>query len=151
MKLNKTLALVALVGGGLLAGTALQAQDSTNTPPAGEHHGGPGMRKAPNIDQMVDKMAKDLNLTDDQKVKVKAVMEDQMAKAKELRENTTLSPEEKRTKMKEMREAHIAKMKEILTAEQFEKWQKHAQQRPRGPQGHGDKPAPGGDNPPKQN
>ena len=150
MKLNKTLALVALVGGGLLAGTVLQAQDSTNTPPAGEHHGGAGMRKAPTVDQMVDRMAKELNLTDDQKPKVKAALEERNQAARKLNQESGLSPEDHRAKMKEIQEAFVAKMKTILTTEQFDKWHKNMPH-PRGPQAHGDKPAPGGDNPPKQN
>jgi Spy/CpxP family protein refolding chaperone len=153
MKLNKTLALIALVGASLLAGATLQAQDEPKDKPPGDHGGpggpgGPGMRGRPSIDQMVDQMAKNLNLTDDQKTKVKAAMEDQQAKMKALREDTSLSQEDRRAKMKEIREGFVAKMKTILTADQFEKWQKH--QRPHPPQGRGEKPGPGdgGSNPP---
>ena len=150
MKLNNTFALVALLAGGLFAGTTVQAEDSTNTPPAGEHHGGGGVRQRPTVDQMVDKMAKDLNLTDDQKTKVKAAVEERNQQARKLNQDTSLSPEDHRAKMKEIQEAFVAKMKTILTAEQFEKWHKQMPH-PRGPQGQGEKLAPGGDNPPKQN
>src|SRR5215471_12384664 len=97
MKLNKTIALVALVAGSLFAANALQAQDSTNTPPAGKHPGGPGMRGRPGFDEM----AQELNLTDDQKTKVKAAMADMMNKMKAVHDDTSLSPEDKRAKMKE--------------------------------------------------
>jgi periplasmic protein CpxP/Spy len=138
MKLTKTLAFAALVAGSLLAGTALQAQDSTNTPPAGKHTGGPGMHGRPNIDQM----AKELNLTDDQKTKVEAAMQDQQAKMKALHSDTSLSKEDRHAKVKEIHEGFTAKMKEILTPDQFEKWQKHMQHHPhRG----------GDDNAPKSN
>jgi len=142
MKLNKTIALVALVAGSLFAAGALQAQDSTNTPPAGKHPGGPGMRPRPGLEQM----AKELNLTDDQKAKVKAAMEDQMTKMKAVHEDANLSPEDKRAKMKEIHDGFVAQMKTILTPEQFEKWQKHMQQRPHPPKGDGNQPPAGGDN-----
>jgi Spy/CpxP family protein refolding chaperone len=145
MKLNKTLALVALMAGGLFAASTLQAQDSTNTPPAGEKHGGPGgMHGRPNAEMM----AKELGLTDDQKAQVKAAMEDMQSKAKALREDTSISAEDKKAKFKEIRDANQAKMKEILTPEQFAKFQKHMQHRPGGP--GSDKKAPGSDAPPKE-
>ena len=143
MKLNKTLALAALVAGSLLAGTALQAQDSTNTPPAGARPGGPGQRGRANIDQL----AKDLGLSDEVKAKVKVVLDDQQTKMTELRKDTTMAAEDKRAKAKEIREATTAKLKEILTAEQLAKWQEHMQRnRPAGgPSGAG-----GAGAPPKQ-
>lgn len=133
MKMTKTLALAALVAGSLLTGTTLQAQDTPAGKPPGIQ-GGPGMRGRPNIDQI----AKELNLTDDQKTKLKAAMDDQMTKMKALRENTSLSAEDKRTKSKEIREEFQAKVKEILTPEQLEKWQKHMQ---RGRPAGGNQPA----------
>ena len=140
MKLNKTFALAAIVAGSLFAGTTLQAQDSTNTPPAGEKHpGGPGgMHGRPNIDMI----AKDLGLTDDQKAKVKTILEDQQTKMKALREDTSLSLEAKKAKAKAMRDTFIASMKEILTPEQLAKWQQHMQHnRPPGGTGGGTPPS----------
>jgi Spy/CpxP family protein refolding chaperone len=149
MKLTKTLAIAALMAGGLFAGSALQAQDNTNTPPAGARPGGPGMRARPNIEQIT----KDLGLSDDQKAKVKTLMEDQAKKVQELRADTSLSQEDRRAKMKEIRDDMVSKMKEILTADQFEKWQKMMPRRPQGgpggAPGGADKPAAGGDNAPK--
>ena len=128
MKLNKTLALAALVAGSLFAGSvALQAQDNTNTPPAGAPPGGHGMRGRPNFEMI----AKQLELTDDQKPKVKPIVEDMQKQASELRKDTSLSQEDRRAKMKEIREAATAKLKDILTADQFAKWEKMGQrQRP---------------------
>jgi Spy/CpxP family protein refolding chaperone len=137
MKLTKTFALAAVVAGSLLAGTALLAQDSTNTPPAGA----PGLRR-PNAEQI----AKQLDLSDDQKTKVKAALEEQQSKMKALREDASLSQEDKRAKAKELRESFIEKMKEILTPEQFEKWQKIMQHRTRPGAGG---PPPAGDTAPK--
>jgi Spy/CpxP family protein refolding chaperone len=127
MKLTKTLALAALVAGGLLAGTALQAQNSTNnTPPANTHFIPPGIHR-PNAEMI----AKNLGLTDDQKAKVQAALEDQQQKMMGLRSDTSVAPQDKPAKAKEIREAFTAKMKEILTPDQFEKWQKPMQLRMR--------------------
>ena len=146
MKLTKTFALAALVAGSLFAGTALQAQNSTNTPPAGEKHPGApgGFQGRPNGEAM----AKELDLSEDQKAKVQAAMAEVQKQMRSLRENTSLSQEEKRAKAMEIRNSVQNKMQEILTADQFEKWQKHMQQhRPPGGAGGGQ----GGNQPPKQN
>lgn len=139
--MTKTIALVALVAGGLLAGTALQAQDAPKDKPAAGAKGGPAMRGRPNVEQI----AKELSLTDEQKSKVKAALEDQQAKMKALREDTSLSQEDKKAKAKELREGMHAKMKEILTPEQLTKWQE--MQKNRGP---GGKPGNGGEKPAKK-
>ena len=148
MKLNKTLALAALVVGSLFAGSTLSAQDSNNTPPAGAPPGGPGQRGRPNFEQI----AKQLELTDDQKPKVKAVLDEQQQKIADLRKDTSLAPEDRRAKVKEIRDASTAKLKDILTAEQLAKCQKLGSGNRRPPGGSGATPPPaGGDNAPKNN
>ena len=127
MKLKKTLALAALVAGSLIAGSsALQAQDNTNTPPAGAPPGG-GMRGRPNFEMI----SKQLDLTDDQKPKVKTVLEDMQKQMGDLRKDTSMAQEDRRAKMKEIHDGASAKLKDILTPEQFAKWEKMGQrQRP---------------------
>ena len=123
MKLNQTIALMALVAGSFLASPAVQAQDAPKDKPPGAQ-GGPGgpagvAARRPNV----DKIAKDLGLTEVQTTKFKAAREDEMKNMRELRSNTTLSQDEKKAKAKTLREAGIAKMKEILTPEQLTKYQ----------------------------
>lgn len=65
----------------------------------------------------------DLNLTDDQKAKLKEVFAGQGEKLKELRANTSLSPEEKMREFRAMQEKMDPEVKAILTSEQFAKWQ----------------------------
>ena len=130
MKLNKTLALAALIAGSLLAGSTLQAQDATNTPPAGAPPG--GMHARPDF-------AKELNLTEDQKPKFKEIMQGRMEKMKELRADTTASAEDKKAKGKAIQEDTTKQLKALLTDEQFAKWQKMGQGMHRPPAG-----APGG-------
>ncbi|HEY5296984.1 MAG TPA: hypothetical protein VIK59_03590 [Verrucomicrobiae bacterium] len=139
MKSTKTIIVAALAAGALLAGNlAGRAQDSTNIPPdAAMHHHGPDM--------------KSLNLTDDQKPKVKAVMDEQMQKMRDLRQSDdfkSLSREDKMAKMKAIHDDTATKLKPILTPEQFAQWQKM------GPGMHHNGPPEGGNGsntPPPQN
>ena len=141
MKSTKTMILATLAVGSLLAFSPTLRADDTNMPPtkppAGAPPGGPrgGMRGGPGLDQL----AAALNLTDDQKAKVKPILEARDKKIKDLREDTSLSPEDRRTKMQSIREETMDQMKAVLTPEQFEKYQKMGQ-RPRR------NAAPGGDN-----
>jgi Spy/CpxP family protein refolding chaperone len=131
MKLNKTLMIATLAVGSLFAsGLPSQAQDNTNTPPANTPPPG-GMRQRPNFDTI----AKQLELTDDQKPKVKAVFDEMQQKQKDLRADTSVAQADKRAKAKEIRDAATAKLKDILTADQFAKWEKMGPgQRQRPPQ-----------------
>ncbi len=137
MKLNKSLLLTALFAGSLLTGTsALQAQDSTNsaTPPASDAP--KPVRARPGFDMI----AKRLNLTDDQKPKVKPIIEDMMTKLHEAGSDHSLSREDRQAKMKEIRDATGEKLKEILTPEQYETWTKMGPGQ-RGPRPAGSNPA----------
>ena len=124
MKMNQTMALVALLAGGLLAGSALQAQDTpTNQPPAAVPGGGPGGPRG--IRPLSpEKIGKELALSDDQTTKFKAVMEDQRKQMMDLRGDTSVAPQDKRAKSKTIRDATNAKLKEIFTPEQYEKYLK---------------------------
>jgi len=114
MKLNQTLTILALAAGGLFAGSlALQAQTSTNAPP-------PLRARGLNFDNI----AKQLDLTEAQKPKVKAVIDDYNQKMIDLRKDSSIAPTELRSKIKEIYDAMTAKLKAILTADQFAKWQK---------------------------
>ncbi len=65
---------------------------------------------------------KELNLTAEQKEKMKSVHKDFRAKVEELNKNTSLSKDDKSAKRKELRENHQAEVKKILTAEQQQKY-----------------------------
>jgi len=132
MKATRTLFIAALIAGSLFAGnTALRAAD-TNTPPStppaggpppGGPPGGPGMRGRLGFDMT----AKQLDLTEDQKPKVKAILDDEVQQMRDLRQDNSLSPDDRRTKMRTARDNTAAKLKDVLTPEQFVKWQKVTQ------------------------
>ena len=88
-----------------------------------------------------EKIAKDLDLSDEQKPKFKAVMEDVRKQMTDLHADTSLSQTDKRAKGKAIREATNNKMKEILTPEQYEKYLKLAPSGPRNRSGAGTPPA----------
>jgi periplasmic protein CpxP/Spy len=129
MKVTKPMIIAALVAGNLLAwNPALRAAD-TNTPPAakpanacpdGKQRPMGMMRGGPGLDQI----AQQLNLTEDQKAKVKPILEERDKKMMEMRGGTGLSQEERRAKMQAIRQETVTQMKAVLTPEQFEKWQK---------------------------
>ena len=119
--------IAALAAGSLLVWSpALRAGDTNtppSTPPAGAPPAGqrpPGMRGGPSLDQL----AQQLNLTDDQKAKVKPILEARDQKMRDLRGDTSLTPEDRRAKMKALRDDMVTQMKAVLTPEQFDKWQK---------------------------
>ena len=59
-----------------------------------------------------------LNLTDDQKAKVKDILADAKTKRQAVVSDTSLNEEQKRAKMKELHEGMMAKLNEVLTPEQ---------------------------------
>ncbi len=59
-----------------------------------------------------------LNLTDDQKAKVKDIFADAKTKKQALSSDTSLNEEQKKAKMKELHSGIMAKLNEVLTPEQ---------------------------------
>ena len=143
MKINKTSLITLLTGALLIAGTGLQAQDAP--PKDAPKDAKPSDRQRPQWgggegggqqDPMA-KMAEELKLTDDQKAKLKEARQEQMEKMRAIRSDDSLTQEQKREKTRALREDFNKKVKEILTAEQFEKWEK---MRPQGGQRPGGGP-----------
>lgn len=79
-------------------------------------------------------IAKALNLTDEQKEKVKPIIDEETKKIQELRQQKDLSPQERTAKLREIRETTYQKMKPILTEEQWKKFYRPLQPAPQ-PQG----------------
>lgn len=131
MKASKISLIVALIAGVMLAySPALRAEEGKENKDAKTHQGRP--ERGAGMKEHLDKMAKDLNLTADQKAKVEAAMKEQGEKMRGMRD---LSPDERREKGKALREDMAKKMKGILTADQFEKWEKMRSQGRRGGSG----------------
>ena len=133
MKMNGRNIVALFAVGGLLAGSqALPAQDSTNSPPAG----GPPpsqarMMRQPNIDRMVQRLTLQLNLTDDQQTKVKAILADQFQQMNMVRTNTSLTVQDQRSKIMGIRGKSMNQLKAVLTQDQFAQFLHMRQRGPR--------------------
>jgi periplasmic protein CpxP/Spy len=99
----------------------------------GQRHHGWG-NKSP--DQMVDRhlemLSKRLNLTDDQKAKVKPLLENEFKQMQDLRQNSSLSREDKRAKFREIRESTNSQIRSLLNSDQqksFDEWQQQMKER----------------------
>ena len=112
-----TLIALAAVAGVLSLQPLTRAADTNEpAPPAA------GGRLAAQRERMQE-TARELNLTDEQKEKLQAIIRGQGEKLRELRQDTSLSQPEKAEKFKAIREDIIAEAKKVLTPDQFEKWQ----------------------------
>lgn len=119
MKWNKAIVVTALLASGLA--TAIpraHALENADSKPA-QKEGRRGQ-----VADRLEKMAKELNLTTDQKEKLKGVFKDEAEKMKGLREDKNLSKEDRRSRLKSIHEDFEGQLKNILTPEQQEKWAK---------------------------
>jgi Spy/CpxP family protein refolding chaperone len=112
MMIKKTLGgLVSLgLAAALAAPRALAKPQTTPTPQTagkemGMHHG-------------LEAAVESLNLTDDQKAKVKDIFADAKTKKQTLSSDTSLNEEQKKAKMKELHSATMTKLNEVLTPDQ---------------------------------
>ena len=81
--------------------------------------GGPGNAGA-TMQERFDRIAEQLNLTEEQKGKVQEAFRSEFETMRGLRD---ASPQERQEKVKAMMEEQDKKMKEILKPDQYEKWQ----------------------------
>jgi len=113
-------------------GAVAQDQDQ-NAPPSamGGHQGkgGHGMRGTP--EQRLERLSKQLNLTDDQKAKIKPILEDEDTKMKALWQDSSTDPQDKRGKFMALHQSSNDQIKALLTDDQQKKFadmQAHMQQ-----------------------
>jgi len=113
--------LVLLAAGLTFAQPSQESQAPTPDKHAGMHH-------EESADQHLQMLSEKLNLTDDQKAKVKPVLQDQMQQMKAVREDSSLSEEQKRTKMKSIHESMHEQINSVLTPEQQVKFKQMKQE-----------------------
>ena len=105
------------------AQTSQQSQASTPGKHAGMH------QKGESAEQHLQMLSEKLNLTDDQKAKLKPILQDEMQQMKAVREDSSLSEDQKRAKMKSIHESLHDQINAVLTPEQQAKFKemKHEQ------------------------
>jgi Spy/CpxP family protein refolding chaperone len=112
MKIEKILG--GLVSLGMVAALAVPfAQAKSQTAPASQAAG-----KEMGMRDRLQTAVESLNLTDDQKAKVKDIFADAKAKREGVFKDASLSDDQKKAKMKELHGATMAKLNEVLTPEQ---------------------------------
>jgi Spy/CpxP family protein refolding chaperone len=94
---------------------------------AGRHHGA----------RNLDRMKKDLNLTDDQVAALKKNHEDMAQQFKALREDKNLTADQKKVEMKKFRDQQHESLKSILTPEQLQKLEQEKKEHKQAAQGRG--------------
>jgi periplasmic protein CpxP/Spy len=112
---------------------------------------GRGMMASP--EERVNRLSQELNLTDDQKTKIKAIYQDQADKGAKLREDTSLSQDDRRAKMMDMQKDTSEKIKAVLDKDQqkkFDEMQERMRQRGPGGAGAGAAKPEGAQKPPQQ-
>ncbi len=142
-KLNLILSMAAMLifSAAAFAGTPQDAQSSQQPNAqsgtghghgAGEGHG----RGMMNADAMLDHMSKELNLTDDQKTKIKPILEEQTKQMQDVRQSTSTSPEDRRAKMKQIHENTMSQIRPILNSDQQKKLEEMMSRRGERGEGH---------------
>ena len=109
----------------LLTGFGAFAQDSTQTPPATNAE--PPATTAPKhmhgdqAEHRLKRLSKKLNLTDDQKEKIRPILQDEEKQLTEMEADSALTAQQKHKKTKEIRRSSRSQLVAILTPEQKEK------------------------------
>jgi len=97
--------LVVLSVGLLLAGQTAQAPQATD-------------HSAMSADAHLQMLSENLNLTDDQKAKLKPILQDQEQQVKAVNNDTSLTEEQKTAKKKALHESFHEQLNAVLTPEQ---------------------------------
>ena len=125
--------LCALAIAMICCGTALFAQDTMSQGgqgPGGGHH---GMMMSP--DQQLQRMTKQLNLTDAQQQKIKPILEQQHQQMESLNQDSSMSQQDHMSKMRDIHQSTHAQIKAVLTPDQQAKWEQMQNRHMEG--GHG--------------
>lgn len=117
------LAILVLSAAGLtFARTPQESQAPAPNKHGGMHHNGES------VDQHLQMLSEKLNLTDDQKAKLKPILQDQMQQMKTVHEDSSLSAEQKRAKVKSIHESFHDQVNAVLTPEQQTKFKQMQQE-----------------------
>jgi Spy/CpxP family protein refolding chaperone len=105
--------------------TFAQPSQESQAPTPNKHA---GMQRGESADQHLQMLSEKLNLTDEQKAKLKPILQDQMQQMKAVREDSSLSEEQKRAKMKPIHESLHDQINAVLTPEQQAKFKQMRQE-----------------------
>ena len=107
---------ICLLGVAVWAQQTPPAQGDNSQAPAG--HGKMGHGQGMNADEHLQMLAQKLNLTDDQKAKIKPILEQHMQERQSIMKDQSLSQAEKHSKIQASMESAHTKIDPILTDDQ---------------------------------
>jgi protein CpxP len=117
--------IVSVLGGALLLSTGAFAQDQTSGTASqdqqqtGQKMGGHRHRaKMKDPQARLDHMSKVLNLTDDQKRKIKPILDNENQQMQALKSDTSTAKKDKRAKMMDIHKSTMDQIKPILNSDQ---------------------------------
>jgi|SRR5215469_538553 len=117
------LSLTLLLAAGL---TFAQTSQEPKPPPPEKHS---GMHdEGESLDQHLQTLSKKLNLSDEQKAKIKPILQDQMEQMKAVRADSSLSKDQRRAKIKSIHDSSHDRINTVLTPEQQAKLKQMKQQ-----------------------
>jgi periplasmic protein CpxP/Spy len=130
MKTLRITVLTAMVGFASLAfaqgGGAAQGEGQGQ----GEHQG--MHRQMPSVDDQVNRLDKQLNLSDEQKTQVRSILQSQHDKMQQLFQDSSADPQDRRAKMREVHESTNNQIRSVLNDDQkkqFDQLEQEQQQR----------------------
>ena len=125
--IKQMLAVVA-IGAMSLVTPALIAQTQDNAENKSQDTAQSNVPGQESADSKLQQISQQLNLSEDQKTKLKPILQDEVDQLKALKSDTSASSQEKLQKAKDIRASHKQQIDAILTPEQKEKWQQMKQQ-----------------------
>jgi Spy/CpxP family protein refolding chaperone len=124
------MAVVALAAT-LNASTLIAADGAgaADKPKQARKEGTGGDQARERVRDRMQQVAKELDLTEEQKTQLRPIFKKEGEKLKALRDDQGLTREQRQEKAKAIREELRKEVKPVLTAEQWEKWEKMRQER----------------------
>jgi len=98
-----------------------QAAQQPAPPQAGPH-------MPPSVEERMARLSKELDLSQEQRDKIRPLIEEQVKQLHELRENTNLTPDQRREKAGALMKETHEKIAAVLNPEQKEKLKQHMEQ-----------------------
>jgi periplasmic protein CpxP/Spy len=105
----------------LASSVTTRAQDAATQESKAQAQAENGMQHGQRAGQL-ERLSKELNLTDEQKTKVKPILDEQTKQMHATQEDSSLTQEQKHDKMKQIHETTHSQINEILTPEQQKKF-----------------------------
>ncbi len=145
--MKKNLLFAAVIFTMLTGGTAVYAQMGQEQ--GGGQWNGHGQGQPMTADQRLQRMTKQLNLSDAQQQQIKPILENESKQMQTLREDSSLSQQDRMAKMMQIRQDTSGQIKPILNADQQKQYDEMMSRQGHG-RGPGQMPPQGGGQPPQQ-